>query len=61
MCATCEAMEELAGQGLLVCGSCGSEYDLRCSAGHWYCRCAEPMERYDGGGSTPCFRCATGI
>jgi hypothetical protein len=61
MCMTCDAMNEAAGRGEWVCGSCGSLYDLRCAQGHWYCRCAEAHVPYEGGEPTPCFRCQTGL
>lgn len=61
MCATCEAMETMKATGELVCGSCGSVYAFVCSEGHRYCWCADPMDPYDGGAATRCFRCATGL
>jgi hypothetical protein len=61
MCDTCDATEELAAAGVVLCGRCDSTYDARCAQGHWYCPCAELMQPYDGGPPTRCFRCAAGI
>ena len=61
MCVTCEAMEQLAKQGHIICDWCGSRYDRECDRGHAYCSCAQPMVPYGGGNATPCFRCAADL